>query len=133
MMERDGTRPTRLRLRGQRRMERVGLQSTARRQRQPARRCSRPGTPVRVDDRATHHRQFPGMLGLMDEVDRAERAADPADRRARDADRISRWIVGTALAVPAVILSAVVALAYQVAGLSAAVDALAAAVESLSE
>ena len=56
--------------------------------------------------------------------DRAERAADAADRRARDADRIVRWGV-------ALILGAMLILAYQVAGLSGRVDTLAAAVQSL--
>ncbi len=60
-------------------------------------------------------------------VERTERAADLADRRARDADRISRWTVGTALGIAAVILSALIALAFQVAGLSSQVASLVAA------
>ena len=55
---------------------------------------------------------------------RAEDAAGRADVRARDADRISRWTVGVAIAVAAVIVSAVIALAYRFAAVEAALERL---------
>ena len=54
---------------------------------------------------------------MAETTERAERAADLADRRARDADRISRWMIGIALALAGLLIAGQITINVQVNGL----------------
>ena len=56
-----------------------------------------------------------------DAADRSQAAADLADRRARDADRLTRWMVGVAIALAAALAVQMMALQGAVADLRAVV------------
>jgi len=64
---------------------------------------------------------------MSETVERAERAADFADRRARDADRISRWMIGIALALAGILIAGQITLNVQVNGLVSQVSEIRAA------
>ncbi len=64
---------------------------------------------------------------MSETVERVERAADFADRRARDADRISRRMIGIALALAGILIAGQITLNVQVNGLVSQVSEIRAA------